>query len=489
MAKILAVNHPRPHEALPLAVDLDGTLVRSDLFVIGMLSFLWRAPWRVFQLIGWLVQGFAFAKARVAEAAPIEPSRVAYNEAFLAWLQEQRRSGRRLILATAANARVASAIAAHLNIFDDVVASDERINLKGAHKADRLRSLFPNGFAYAGNSGADIAVWRAAKAAIVVSAPRTIERSAGKYTEIEKVFPRSAGAPAWKALRPHQWSKNLLVLAPLLLGEPSLEPAAWGAALLATLALSLVASSVYIVNDLADLEADRQHPRKRHRPIASGALSAPAGLALALFCFTAGMALSALAHCLPLVGAYFVVSCAYTFWLKKISLLDVFVLAGLYMLRVLVGGEASGFAASDWLIAFCGFFFLSLALVKRVVELRSNPIEYARAPRRDYALIDAPTLETMGLASGFASCVVLALYLHSSIVMARFSEPLYLWALPTCVAFWLCRVWLLAKRGLVHDDPVVFALRDRTSFVVAGIVGVAFAAAAMLPGTGLVMFR
>lgn len=467
----------------PLAVDLDGTLSRDDVFVRSIVRFVMQKPFRALALIGWLFRGRAYAKARLAAACPVEPNRLPYDQRFLAWLQNERRNGRPLALATAANEAVANAVAAHLKIFDHVVASDETTNLKGAAKAARLKTLYPAGFAYAGDSAADGPVWRAAKAAIVVNASARVTATAMKRAPVERLFAAEETrlAAAWRAMRPHQWSKNLLVFVPLLLGESTFNAAAWAATLTMALALSLTASSVYLINDLADSEADAAHPRKRRRPIASGALPFGAAAMLAPALLVAGVALAASVHCAWVAALYFAISFGYTFWIKKIALADVFVLAGLYVLRVIAGGAASGHIASDWLIAFCGFFFLGLALVKRVIELRVNAPEYARPQRRDYAVMDAPTLETMGLGAGFAACVVLSLYIHSEVVMSRFAAPLYLWALPICVAYWTCRTWLLAKRGQVDDDPVVFAFRDPASYGIAGVVGLAFLAALFAP--------
>jgi 4-hydroxybenzoate polyprenyltransferase len=485
MTRAAPAPQPIGEGKLPLAVDLDGTLMRGDLFTEAMLRFCAPRPWRVFKLLGWLMKGRAYAKARLAEAATADPATLPYNEELIAWLRAERQSGRSIVLATASDRSAAQAVADHVGVFDAVHASDGATNLKSKCKAERLSEVFPGGFVYAGNDTADYAVWRAAQGAVVVNAPAHVAKHAESLAVIEQNFARRGGTVRGllKAMRPRQWSKNVLVFVPMLTGLGWADPNAWAAAFAAFVALSLVASAVYLVNDAADIDADRNHPKKKERPFASGQVSPFLGLALSVLLLCAGFAVGAATNALPALVVYFIVTTLYTFWLKRYALADVFVLAGLYTLRIVLGGAATGYIASDWLLAFSCFFFLSLALVKRVAETSDEAVTAKGdgATKRGYFNHDSDVLTMMGLCAGFVSSLVLALYLQSEQVAARFSEPFLLWSLPVCTTYWIARIWLKTARGLMHHDPIVFALGDRQSWILAAFMALGFAAAALLP--------
>lgn len=465
---------------LPLAVDLDGTLVRCDLFFEAILRLVFTTPWRIPLLAAWFMRGRAYVKQRLAESQDFDASLLPYDERVLGWLREERARGRTLALATASDRRAAQRVAEQVDLFDHVFASDGAVNLKAARKAERLAQAFPQGFVYAGNERADMAVWRAASRAVVANAPAGLSERARRAFTIEKSFAREedAALALLKAMRPQQWLKNLFVFVPMLAGQGWSQPQAWAGALLAFAALSLVASGVYLVNDAADIDADRRHPRKRARPFASGALSPAWGLGAAALLIGAGLAVSAAAGVPQLTGAYVLATTAYTFWLKRALLLDVFVLAGLYTLRVIIGGEAAGFAASDWLLAFSGFLFLSLALVKRVTETRDMAMRGGGAlDGRAYASGDSGMLTMMGVSAGFVAALVLALYLQDDAAAANYRQPLWLWGLPGACVLWLCRLWLKVGRGEMTDDPIMFAVRDPWSWAVATFAAMSFLAA------------
>src|SRR5262245_58668713 len=465
---------------LPLAVDLDGTLIRCDLFFEAILRLVFTTPWRIPALVAWFTRGRAYVKQRLAQSQAFDASLLPYDERVLAWLREQSARGRTLALATASDRRAAQRVADHVGLFDHVFASDGAVNLKAARKAERLARAFPEGFVYAGNERADMAVWRAASRAVVANAPAGLSARAQRAFAIEKTFAREKGAvqALVKAMRLQQWLKNLLVFVPMLAGQGWWQPGAWGAALLAFAALSLCASGVYLINDAADIDADRRHPRKRARPFASGALSPAWGLVAAVALIAAGLSVSATAGVLRLTGAYLLATTAYTFWLKRALLLDVFVLAGLYTLRVIIGGEAAGFVASDWLLAFSGFLFLSLALVKRVTETRDLALRGGGPlAGRSYASGDSGVLTMMGVSAGFIAALVLALYLQDDSAAANYRQPLWLWGLPGACVLWLCRLWLKVARGEMTDDPIMFAVRDPWSWAVAAFAAMSFLAA------------
>jgi 4-hydroxybenzoate polyprenyltransferase len=460
--------------ALPLVVDLDGTLIHGDTFFESILAYLGAHPFCVFALAGWFTKGRAYVKARLADYAP-KPEDLPFDERVVAWLREERAKGRTIALASATDRKVAEKIAAHVGVFDEVFASDGRTNLKAARKAEALSEAFPQGFVYAGNEVADLKVWDKAKAAVIVNADAKLAQRAEAITPLERVFgdERDAWAALEQALRPRQWVKNILVFIPLIAAQGWTDVTGWTNAFLAFFALCCAASSVYLFNDAFDIGADRRHPRKRHRPFASGQLSpargliAGAGLSAAalLVGWTAGVALYVL--------IYLALSSLYTVWLKRLVIADIFVLASLYGLRVLLGGQASGHWASSWMLAFCGFFFLSLALVKRVTEIEGAPENI----RRGYTWADATVLKAMGIGSAFAASVVLALYVQSDVATRAYGAPGWLWVLPAASIFWLCRVWLLTGRGEMPDDPVVHAVGDKVSLLMALAAALAYAAA------------
>lgn len=463
----------------PLAVDLDGTLIRCDLFAEAMIRLGFERPWMLPALAGWLMRGRAHAKAQLAEMFPPHPEVLPYDERLVAWLREERAGGRTIALATASDERAARAVASHLDCFDAVFASDGATNLKSQRKADVLATAYPEGFAYAGNESADLRVWRAAASVVVVNAPSGLTRNVEERFNVERTFAPEHGALRGliKAMRPQQWSKNFLVFLPMLVGQGWLDANAWRHALLAFVALSFVASSIYLINDLADISADRQHPRKRNRPFAKGAAPPVLGAVASVALLAGGLMLGAASGAfLPLV-IYAATSALYTFVVKRITLVDVFTLAGLYTLRIVLGGVATGFPASDWLLAFSGFFFVSLALAKRAAEvdvMRSDLIG------RGYRASDGPVLKRIGVGAGMISALVLALYLRDPTKAVHYGTPAFLWALPAAVVFWLSRVWIKLDRGEMHDDPLAFAIKDPVSWVVGAFVAAAFAAAVVM---------
>lgn len=464
-----------PSALVPLCVDLDGTLVRTDTLVEGLLALGVARPVAVAQLmLGF--SGRAAFKRRVAEAVRLDPALLPYNAALLAWLGEQKAAGRRLVLVTAADETVARAIADHLGLFDEVIASDGSANLKGEAKARSLVARFgPQGFDYAGDSRADLAVWRVARRGVVVGAGRRVVAAARRAVAVEAEIAEPGGRAAalLRAMRPHQWVKNLLAFVPILTAQAWGEWAAWVGALCAFAAFSATASGIYLVNDLADLAADRQHPRKRLRPFARGAAPLHLGAGLAVALVAAGLILAHAGGLLWVVVLYALASLLYSARLKELPLVDVFTLAALYVARLVGGGEASGHRLSLWLLGFSSFLFLSLALVKRVEELLAVARRGgARAARRGYTPSDVPILQMFGCSSAVAASLVLALFVQSEAATGRYAAPGVLWGLVPLALFWQFRLWLATARGAMHDDPIVFAARDWVSW---GVVSVAIA--------------
>lgn len=461
--------------SIPLVVDLDGTLIRADMLVESALRLLRDRPLDMLRLPAWLAQGKAALKRRLAQRTGFDPASLPYHRPLLDWLREQRRQGRYLVLCTASDAMVANAIADHLEIFDEVLASDGARNLSAAHKAATLEQRFGStGFDYAGNAAADLPVWERARRAIPVNAGDRLTRQAADRCTVDRVFPRAKPAGAvLRTLRPHQWLKNLLLFMPMLAAHQIEDPSAWGTLVLAFLAFSLCASSVYIGNDLLDLDSDRQHPRKCRRPFAAGLIPAWSGLLLAPLLLLTSVALGAQVGSpfLSVLLAYFALTCAYSLRLKRLPLLDCLTLALLYMLRVVAGAAALTMPLSFWLLAFSVFLFLSLAFVKRYAELQTLVLQgKQQAHGRGYGTADAALLQMQGMASGYAAVVVLALYLNSEAVLMLYRRPEFVWGAVLAVLFWINWMWLQAHRGRMHDDPVVFAVKDKASLA-AGLMG------------------
>ncbi|GHD61782.1 membrane protein [Thalassobaculum fulvum] len=462
---------------LPLCVDLDGTLVRTDLLYETLLAALRRRPWIVLALPFWLLAGRAHLKARLVEAAGdgVDIAALPLTEDLVDYLRSERQAGRRIELVSASDRRAVERVAARVGLFDAVFGSDGDTNLKGPVKARALVERHPEGFVYAGDARADLAVWEHAAGAIPVNAAlaRRDEVAARAPIEAEFGTPPRLGRALFKALRPHQWAKNALVLLPLLLTRSYELPAVLVAAL-ATIALfSLAASGTYLLNDLLDLSADRTHPSKRDRPLASGALPIPIGLVLSPLLIAVGLAGTLLVDpdvFLALV-AYLGLTLAYSFGLKTQPVVDVLTLGSLFTLRLLAGHLLVDGGVPAWLLVFCMAFFTSLALVKRLTEVRGlEERGVVSIPGRGYHAGDGPFVLALGLTAGISSVFIFIIYLVADPLHAvRLADPEWLWVVPAVLGWWVPRVWLLASRGEMHDDPVVFALKDRQSLVLGTI--------------------
>lgn len=472
--------------APPLCVDLDGTLIRGDLLFESLVLLVKRNPLYLLRLPFWLLRGKAAFKAEIARRIELNPAALPYNADLIEWLRQERANGRSVWLVTASNERLAHAVATHLGFFDGVFASDERSNLAGAAKGAHLVNRFgERGFDYCGNERRDLAVWERSRGAIVVQGSPALEREAAERTELVGRFP-AAPPTTWKPpllreLRPHQWAKNLLVFMPLLAAHKAGNVPADLIALAAFIAFCLCASSVYMLNDLLDLEADRAHPRKCRRPFACGDLPIVAGLVGAPLLLLAAVLIAAF---LPerfwaVLTTYYAVTLAYSFALKGLALIDALSLAGLYTLRIIAGAAAVHVPLSFWMLLFSVLLFLSLAFVKRFAELESlRRQQRLRAAGRGYRVEDLPVLQSLGAAAGYLSVLVLALYVNSPDIQALYRHPKLIWTLCVLELYWVSRIWLTAQRGQMHDDPVVFALRDRASLVI-GLLAVVTVALAI----------
>lgn len=473
-------------EDVPLVVDLDGTLLSSDLLLETWLLYLRSNPEYFFRPFLWLTRGKACLKDGLARAVAVDVGTLPYAPEVLELITAERARGRQLILATASHHTLAERIAEHLGVFDGVIATDSTRNLSGQAKRDALVARFgTKGFDYAGNSRDDLPVWGAARRAILVNPEPGVEARSHELGNVKDVIrsQRAAVGDWLKALRCHQWLKNLLIFVPLLAAHRVTEMALLVDGLLAFLAFGFCASSVYVLNDLLDLGDDRHHPTKRHRPFAAGVLSIKLGGALVPLLLAAAFAVSLL--WLPLafsavLAVYFGLTTAYSLILKRHMLVDVIALASLYTLRIIAGAAVFGLQPTFWMLAFSMFIFLSLALVKRFSELRlarANGIN--GTPRgRGYRSEDLEMIASLGAAAGYMSVLVLALYINDFKTGGLYRHPELIWPACLLLLIWISRVWMLAHRGEMHDDPVIFAITDRTSLVLGMLFGLVFWGAA-----------
>jgi 4-hydroxybenzoate polyprenyltransferase/phosphoserine phosphatase len=474
MMKNLASAMETPDSAL--FVDLDGTLVATDIFAELLLKSIKHHPTALAkELVHGASRGPAQLKRAVAELMTLDPSQLPYRKDVLDFIKEERCRGRYVVLATASDVAWARTVAQYLDLFDDVIASDGQHNLKGKAKLEAIEDYCQRHgfreFAYVGDAVADLPIWRRAAHVYVVNPTTSLLQSLKQLDAPvqvlgEEPFPTAALV---RALRPQQWAKNALLFLPVVLAHDLFDIGRLAAAFLAFIAFSLCASAVYVVNDLLDVDADRLHPLKRHRPFASGALPIGMGPPLACSLLAVGLTLSMLL--LPWLFVetlvlYLIATTAYSFWLKREALIDVLLLAGLYTLRLVAGGAATTVPISEWLLAFSMFFFTSLAFVKRYAELARLSDEGQTAARgRGYMVADLGLIETMGPTLGYLSVLVFALYLNSETTKQLYPSAHVLWFICPFLLYWIGRVWLLAKRRQLAEDPVVFAMKDRTSLM------------------------
>jgi 4-hydroxybenzoate polyprenyltransferase len=453
---------------LPLVVDLDGTLIYSDLLWEALLLFVRQHFRRLWRLPLWLLKGKAGFKRCLAGQVEINPATLPYDQALLQQIARARDSGRRLVLATGAERRFAEAVAVHVGLFDDVLATEDGVNLTSSNKAAALCRLYgERGFDYVGNSRADLAVWAVSRNAYAVTrAPFRL--ADGRRTTHMGARRASVALALVKAIRPRQWLKNLLVFVPMLAGH-ALNLTTLGQSAAAFVAFSLCASSAYLLNDALDAHDDRLHPVKRHRPIAAGSLP----LSVAML-GSPLLALAALAWCASqdwllagMVLIYFVCTLSYSLLLKRLLMIDIVALAVLYTLRILGGSASTGIEPSFWLLAFSFFIFLSLALLKRYSELFNLHRQGKdKTSGRGYTTADKAPISIMGVNSAFLSVLIFMLYFNSQTVMTMYRHPYFLLGIVPLLVFWLGRLWTLAFRGQVNEDPVLYVSKDKVSLTV-----------------------
>lgn len=456
-----------------LCIDCDGTLIATDLLYEAFFLLLKQYPIGLFYLPFWLLKGKVYLKERLADHVTFNWSTLPYRKEVLSLMDNARVGGQKTVLATASPLAWAKGIANYLACFDEVVATENGVNLSGKNKAKHLVAKYgEKGFDYAGNATIDLEVWQHAAGAIVVSSNagliKRVIAKAGKRLQIIQ-SPKAGFFVYIRALRLHQWLKNMLVAVPLLAAHQLGSIDALIQAGCAFFAFSLCASSVYVLNDLLDLDSDRQHIRKSKRPFAAGTIPLWQGMMLIPMLLAGSLLISLLLPRLFLwvLIAYFAMTLAYSIRLKKQVIVDVMLLAGLYTMRIVAGAAAVLITPSFWLLAFSMFIFLSLAMVKRyselLITLESNKKEPAG---RGYSVDDLPVLMAIGVSAGVGSVLILSLYLNNPETNQLYPDAKWLWLMPPLLLYWTSRMWMKAHRGQVDDDPVVFAARDWQSLVV-----------------------
>ncbi|MEM8499295.1 MAG: UbiA family prenyltransferase [Pseudomonadota bacterium] len=460
--------------AQPLCVDLDGTLTKTDTLVEAAFSLLKQQPMSLLKMPLWLLRGKASFKERISSRTELAVELLPYNQDVIEFVTAEKQ-WRNTVLVTGSNQRVAEQVAGHLGIFDEVLASDSSKNLTGRQKQSVLEAKYgQQGYDYIGNSRVDWPVWQSAHQSLVVAKRGRFLSKVEKEFKPVHVFELEALSfrKFCKAIRVHQWLKNLLIFVPLLLEHRISDLQALLGLVLCFFCLSLFASATYLINDLLDLDADRMNSTKKTRAFASGLIEPQHGVVLLLALFALSMAL---AWWLPLdfflvLMVYGVTTLAYSFWLKREVMVDVCILAALFTLRIIAGGTAIDAEWSFWLLAFSMFFFLSLALGKRASEIANAINEHKETiSGRGYTTADLPMLTTAGVAAGYMSVLIVALYINSDKVALMYAYPEVLWMVCPLLLYWVGRFWMIVSRGAMHEDPIVFAMRDRVSFMTVGL--------------------
>ncbi len=462
---------------IPLCADLDGTLIYSDTLIESVLTLVKSKPILMIFIPFWILKGKTYFKNKIKTYIIPNAEDLPYRMDVLDYLKKEKSKGRKIVLATATVQEIADSIENHLNIFDEVLGSSDKLNLRSSNKADKLVELYGNkGFDYIGDSSADFNVWKYSRKALVVSNSDGFISKVKNIADISEVFKSNYSFLKLliKQIRVYQWVKNILIFLPLIMAHKIHDVQSILTVILAFFAFSFGASFVYVLNDLLDLESDRRHPRKRNRPLASGKLSiktafviAPLLLLSSLFIAIAYLNLS---YLIVLI-VYLITTCIYSFYLKRIYLLDIITLSLLYTIRLIAGGVVVSVALSPWLLAFSVFVFLSLAIVKRYTELRvMKSQQKTKTSGRGYFVEDIELILTLGVVSGFMSVLVFVLYVNSHEVIQLYKNPIYLWPVSLILLYWISRIWFKAHRDEMNDDPIVFTMKDPASYIIGLII-------------------
>lgn len=461
----------------PLCLDLDGTLIATDSLAESLIVIIKTKPLYFFLLPFWILRGKYYFKSKIEQNSKLSPDRLPYIVQVLEFAKTEKAKGRMIVLATATMQGIADKIANYLGIFDLVIGSKDSKNLRSANKRDELVRLFgEKGFDYAGDSKADIKVWQSADKAIVVHPNNSVLKAAKAIGNVDKEFKEeySKTKAYIKQIRVYQWIKNILLFLPFILAHKLFDTDIIFRVSIGFFSFSFLASFVYVLNDLMDLEADRIHPRKKYRPLASGKITLFRAFQLLpiLLFVSFGLSLIFLPISFTLILiSYALTNIIYSIYAKKVMVLDIIILSSFYTLRIIAGAIAAGVVVSPWLIEFSIFFFFSLAAVKRFSELLNlKEQNQTSAKRRGYLVTDLDLVRNFGVISGYISVLIIAFYVHSDAVVLLYKRPEILWAISPCLLYWISRIWLLAHRGLMNDDPIVFTGKDTISYLVGFVI-------------------
>ena len=462
------------HTDIPIFVDLDGTVTKSDLLFESLVVALKKNPLVLFMLPYWLLSGIANLKYNLALYADVDCKTLPLNQELYSFILEQKKNNRKIFLATASNQKYAEAIHRHFDVFDGFISSDQFNNLKGRAKLEKIKEISSD-FAYAGNSSEDFEIFREARESYLVNPTRRARKLAERYPVDHRLdAPATAGIGVWlKQFRLYQWVKNLLMFVPLLVSGAYADMASLSSTVLGFIAFGCLASGTYIINDLFDLESDRQHHRKKERPIARGAIGISEAIKASLLLFVVAFALaSQLSLDFMLVLMFYLgVTLSYSMNMKKYIGIDVILLASLYTIRIIAGAAVIGVTVSFWLLSFSMLVFFSLALVKRCAEIKSLEKQgQFQAKGRDYNREDYALLQSFGASSALLSILTFIFYTQSELLVEHYDQPQLLWLIIPSLAYWLLRMWIKTNRGEMHDDPIVFSLKDRGSLIMISLI-------------------
>lgn len=462
----------------PLCVDLDGTLIKTDTLFESILLLIKTNPIYILLMPFWLLKGRAYLKQKIVTTKGIPALNIKllpYNQQVIEWIRKEKTKGRKIVLVTAADQSIANAVAKHLDLFDEILASNGKLNLKGRTKQKILAEHYGSKkYDYIGDCHADLAIWEDANAAILVHPSRSLRNKAQQVAQVahefEDQYPNKL-RPLLKTIRVHQYVKNLLIFLPLLLSTTALDIQQWLKYIIGFLSFCSTASIVYVINDLLDLEADRLHPRKRHRGFACGNISITQGICIlvVLLALTISLCFYMSSNFIITLVSYFLITCCYSFYLKKLVLIDTFTLSILYTIRLIAGITLINHGYSDWLIAFSIFFFLCLAYVKRFTELFKANDEGREIHGRGYRLEQISLIKVLGIVSGYIATLIFSLYIQSEKALSIYQHIEILYVINLLLLYWISYIWLMAYEGKMHDDPIVYAIKDKTSWIV-GII-------------------
>ncbi|MDT3740591.1 MAG: UbiA family prenyltransferase [Candidatus Kapabacteria bacterium] len=461
---------------IPLCVDLDGTLLKTDLLYESVIYLLKKNFFYIFLLPVWILKGRYFLKFKLLEYVSPTISSMPFNDDVIEFVKSEREKGRKIVLVTASAQPLADKAADFTGLFDEVLASKDGTNLLGSEKAKLLKEKYGyKKFDYIGDSPKDLQVWENSDIAHIVSTDKSLIAAVNKTTKTGRIFQHKVNKlkVIIKQIRVHQWIKNLLIFLPPLLAHKIII-GDYISAIWAFFAFSFIASGIYVINDLADIESDRNHSGKKNRPAASGQISILACIKLIPLLLIAGFVISLLTLDMEftlILLAYMIITIMYSFKLKKIYLLDMITLSMLYSIRLISGGIASDTILSPWLFSFSLFIFLSMGAMKRYTELLVLSVDNKTKTRgRDYYVEDIPLITTIGISAGIVSTLIFTLYIDNPDVMVLYNTPFYLYFITPVVLYWILRMWFITHRGLMNDDPIVFALKDKVSYIVAVII-------------------